>query len=72
MRDLLVTLDIYFVNGQGAVRRKDTSTPRWAWLRKNRGTFDRQPTDETQDVVIEATGRDELDRLGRARRRERR
>jgi hypothetical protein len=40
------------------VRRKDTRTPRWAWLRKNRGTFDRQPTDETQDVVIEATGRE--------------
>ena len=58
MRDLLVTLDIYFVNAQGAVRRKDTRTPRWAWLRKNRGTFDRQPTDEAQDVVIEATGRE--------------
>jgi hypothetical protein len=43
MRDLLVTLDIYYRNDRGAIRRKDTKSPRWAWLRKNRGTFDRQP-----------------------------
>jgi endonuclease/exonuclease/phosphatase family metal-dependent hydrolase len=58
MRDLLVILDIYFVNDQGAVRRKDTRTPRWAWLRKNRGTFDRQPTDSSQDIEITAGGRE--------------
>ena len=57
MRDLLVTLDIYAVNSHGAGRRKDSTNPRWAWLRKNRGSFDRQPNDDTQDVVIEATGR---------------
>jgi hypothetical protein len=58
MRDLLVTLDIYFVNDQGAVRRNDTRTPRWAWLRKNRGIFDRQPTDSSEDIEIAAGGRD--------------
>jgi len=57
MRDLLVTLDIYYRNDQGAIRRKDTKSPRWAWLRKNRGTFDRQPEDKTKDVEITATGR---------------
>lgn len=57
MRDLLVTLDIYAVNEHGAVRRKQTTRPRWAWLRKNRGGFDRQPQDETQSVEITAGGR---------------
>lgn len=57
MRDLLVTLEIYTVNTHGAVRRKQTPSPRWAWLRKNRGDFDRQPEDETQSVEITATGR---------------
>jgi endonuclease/exonuclease/phosphatase family metal-dependent hydrolase len=59
MRDLLVTLDIYFVNDHGAVRRKDTQSPQWAWLRKNRGAFDRQPTAATQSVEITAEGRAE-------------
>jgi hypothetical protein len=36
MRDLLVTLDIYAVNAAGAIRRRNTQSPRWAWLRKNR------------------------------------
>jgi endonuclease/exonuclease/phosphatase family metal-dependent hydrolase len=57
MRDLLVTLDIYSRNSQGAIRRKHSPNPRWAWLRKNRGSFDRQPSDSTQDVEIVATGR---------------
>ena len=57
MRDLLVTLDIYSRNNHGAIRRKRTSNPRWAWLRKNRGRFDRQPRDTTQNVDIVATGR---------------
>jgi hypothetical protein len=59
MKSLLVELDIYFGNAQGAVRRKETSSPRWAWLRKNRGGFDRQPEDETKDIEIIADGRDD-------------
>ena len=57
IRDLLVTLDIYTVNASGAIRRKDSISPKWAWLRKNRGTFDREPQDTTQDVEIIADGR---------------
>jgi hypothetical protein len=34
MREFLVALGIYHVTGQGAVRRRVTVTPRWAWLRK--------------------------------------
>jgi endonuclease/exonuclease/phosphatase family metal-dependent hydrolase len=58
IRDLLVTLDIYTVNTHGAIRRKDSLSPKWAWLRKNRGTFDRQPQDTTQSIEIIADGRD--------------
>jgi len=57
MRELLVELDVYAVNEQGAVRRRQTTTPRWAWLRKNRGSFDREPRDPAKDVEIIATGR---------------
>ena len=57
IRDLFVELDIYSVNNNGAIRRKRTQSPRWAWLRKNRGKFDRQPTDTTQSVEIVANGR---------------
>lgn len=57
MRELLVELDIYSVNSHGAVRRRLTQTPKWAWLRKNRGAFDRQPGDATKDVEITANGR---------------
>jgi len=57
MRDLLVELDIYTVNSKGAIRRKRTPDPKWAWLRKNHGTFDREPSDNTQDVEITAKGR---------------
>jgi endonuclease/exonuclease/phosphatase family metal-dependent hydrolase len=57
MRDLLVQLDIYAKNDHGAIRRKRTTKPRWAWLRKNRGSFDREPRDPTKDVEIIATGR---------------
>lgn len=59
MRELLVTLDIYSVNSNGAIRRKRSSNPRWAWLRKNRGRFDREPRDNTRNVEIIATGRDD-------------
>lgn len=57
IRDLLVTLDIYYRNAQGAVRRRDSLDPAWAWLRKNRGEFDRQPQDATKDIEIIAEGR---------------
>ena len=57
IRELLLKLDIYYRNSHGAIRRKWTSQPRWAWLRKNRGKFDREPRDKTQDVEITATGR---------------
>jgi hypothetical protein len=58
IRDLLVALDIYTINeATGAIRRKQTPDPKWAWLRKNRGTFDREPRDQTQNVEIIAEGR---------------
>jgi endonuclease/exonuclease/phosphatase family metal-dependent hydrolase len=57
MRHLLLALDIYVRNQQGAIRRNTTQLPRWAWLRKNRGTFDRQPQDTTRDIEIVAPGR---------------
>ena len=59
IRDLFVELDIYSINNNGAIRRKRTQSPRWAWLRKNRGKFDRQPQDPTQDVQIIVNGRAE-------------
>ena len=59
MKAFLVTLEIYYVNAQGAVRKNPTRDPNWAWMRKNRGTFDREPQDATKDVEIVATGRDE-------------
>lgn len=43
IHELLVTLDIYAVNNQGAVRKKDIQSAKWAWMRKNRGAFDKQP-----------------------------
>jgi endonuclease/exonuclease/phosphatase family metal-dependent hydrolase len=55
--ELLVELDIYTVNDQGAVRRKQSQSPRWAWMRKNRGSFDREPTDASENVEIIAEGR---------------
>ncbi|GAB3456222.1 hypothetical protein GCM10027436_59120 [Actinophytocola sediminis] len=58
MRELLVTLGIYHVNEHGAVRRLPTLAPKWAWLRKNRGSFDSEPKDPTRDVQIVASGRD--------------
>lgn len=58
IRDLLVKLDIYTVNNShNTVRRNETKRPTWAWLRKNRGTFDREPQDATKDVEIIANGR---------------
>jgi endonuclease/exonuclease/phosphatase family metal-dependent hydrolase len=57
MIDLLLELDIYTRNSHNAVRRKDTKDPQWAWLRKNRGTFDLQRKDVTKDIEIIANGR---------------
>jgi hypothetical protein len=57
IRDLLVALDIYTTTATGAIRRKQTQNPKWAWLRKNRGKFDREPRDQTQSVEIIADGR---------------
>jgi len=57
IRELLVTLDIYSRDAQGVIRRKESISPKWAWLRKNRGTFDREPQDATKSVEITANGR---------------
>ena len=59
MRDLLVALDIYYINNNGAIRRKFTKDPQWAWLRKNLGKFDRQPMDPSQNIEIIANGRED-------------
>jgi len=50
IKRLLIELDVYYVNARGAVRRRLTSDPKWAWMRKNRGSFDRQPEDASKDV----------------------
>jgi len=57
IRDLFVALDIYCINDEGAIRRKYSRNPQWAWFRKNRGKFDREPKDKTQHVEIVANGR---------------
>jgi len=57
--EYFVELDLYFINDQGAVKRKYSRSPKWAWLRKNRGHFDREPSDPTKDMVIIAEGRED-------------
>jgi endonuclease/exonuclease/phosphatase family metal-dependent hydrolase len=57
IRNFLVELDIYTTNESGAIRRNQTTDPKWARLRKNRGAFDREPRDQTQSVEIIANGR---------------
>ncbi|HEY6740573.1 MAG TPA: endonuclease/exonuclease/phosphatase family protein, partial [Actinopolymorphaceae bacterium] len=57
MRDLLVELGVYYVNRHGAVRRRTSPSPRWAWLRTNRGSFDREPRDPHASIEIVADGR---------------
>jgi endonuclease/exonuclease/phosphatase family metal-dependent hydrolase len=59
MRDLLLKLDIYTRNSHNAIRRKQSVSPRWAWLRKNKGAFDSEPADATENVEIIARGRDD-------------
>ncbi|MBB4904328.1 endonuclease/exonuclease/phosphatase family protein [Actinophytocola algeriensis] len=56
MRALLVALEVY-TEKDGVVRRNQARDPRWAWLRKNRGTFDREPKDTGKSVEIIAGGR---------------
>lgn len=56
MRALLLKLEVY-TRRDGVVRRNQTRDPKWAWLRKNRGTFDREPKDATKPVEIIAKGR---------------
>src|SRR5262249_28897341 len=52
MIDLLVTLDVYRRNkDDGIVRRYRTPDPQWAWLRANRGTFDREHEDTGIEIV---------------------
>lgn len=58
MRELLVTLGVYYVNQHGVVRRRHGSPSPWVWLRKNRGCFDTEPKDVTRGVEITAAGRD--------------
>src|SRR3954452_5041116 len=50
IKRLLVELDIYVVNANGAVRRKDTTLPRWACLCKNRGRLALPPEDTPKDI----------------------
>jgi len=57
MVELLVQLDVYYQNQHNVARRRQTTSPRWAWLRANRGKFDRQPEDTSEGMVIEAGGR---------------
>jgi hypothetical protein len=54
MIQLLVQLDVYRVHA-GVVRRNRTPTPRWAWLRANRGSFDVER--DATGVEIAADGR---------------
>ena len=61
MIQLLVQLDVYRVTN-GIVRRYRTPTPKWAWLRANRGSFDVEHTDTGIEIV--ATGRGDIERRG--------
>jgi endonuclease/exonuclease/phosphatase family metal-dependent hydrolase len=54
---LLEKLDIYRKNDQGVLRKRNTTDPEWAWLRKNRGKFDVQPKEASAPVYITANGR---------------
>lgn len=48
MRDLTISL---------SERASSGSSPRFAWLRKNRGDFDREPQDHTRNIENIETGR---------------
>jgi hypothetical protein len=53
MIQLLIQLDIYRVTN-GIVRRY--RTPKWAWLRANRGAFDVEDTDTGIEIVAAGRG----------------
>jgi endonuclease/exonuclease/phosphatase family metal-dependent hydrolase len=53
MIELLIRLDIYRVR-DGVVRRNRTPTPRWGWLRANRGTFDVEREDSGIEIVADS------------------
>jgi endonuclease/exonuclease/phosphatase family metal-dependent hydrolase len=57
MIELLVRLDVYYINQHRVPRRRQTSSPQWAWLRANRGKFDRQPENAAEGMEIVAPGR---------------
>jgi endonuclease/exonuclease/phosphatase family metal-dependent hydrolase len=57
MLELLVELDVYYLNQHDVPRRRETTSPQWAWLRANRGKFDRQPDNAVEGMEIVATGR---------------
>jgi len=51
MKQLLLALDVYRVDANGVVRRNPTRTPKWAWLRANRGKFDVEHLDIGIEIV---------------------
>jgi endonuclease/exonuclease/phosphatase family metal-dependent hydrolase len=53
MIQLLVALEVYRVDN-GVVRRNRTPTPRWAWLRANRGAFDVEHNDTGVEIVADS------------------
>jgi hypothetical protein len=55
MVELLVQLDVYR-NANGVLRRNRTPTPKWAWLRANRGSFDVDHADTGIEVVANGRG----------------
>lgn len=57
MIELLIKLDVYYLNQHGVARRRQSASPLWAWLRANRGKFDRQPANSMEGMEIVATGR---------------
>jgi endonuclease/exonuclease/phosphatase family metal-dependent hydrolase len=52
MIQLLVQLDVYRVHN-GIVRRNRTPTPRWAWLRADRGSFDVERDATGMEIVAD-------------------
>lgn len=57
MKELMVQLDLYRIRQNGAIRRLRSTNPKWAWFRKNKGSFDKEPADKSKDVEIIANGR---------------
>lgn len=55
--ELFLQLELYRLDSNGVVRRKYVSNPRWAWFRKNRGSFDVERRDTGIEIV--AGGRDQ-------------